>query len=395
MRILFVNDGVGDAGGVQHYLEAVAHALRGRGHELALLHVDPLHVATDSPVGAGEAHFGVASLGPIGAVEASVGWRPAVVFSHNMRVLSVERELLLRMPVVKMMHGYFGTCVGGQKMHAWPRAAACDRSFGAACLALYLPRHCGQWSASKLVEQYAWARSQRALFGAYRTIVVASDHMRREYERQGVPSHRVMVNPLFPLELPTSPAPMPDEFRVVFLGRMTALKGGDVLIHAMALASREVGVGLHLTLAGDGPNRQAWQALSASLGLDAVFPGWLEGPERTDLYRGASLVAVPSVWPEPFGLTGLEGGAHGAPAVAFDVGGIDTWLHDGVNGWLVSPRAGAEGLARALVAAFRDRAALRARREGARRVAEEFSLTRHVDALEQILWHAAAREAAS
>lgn len=385
MRMLFVNDGVGDAGGVQHYLEAVAGALRSRGHDLALLHLDALRTAGDSPVGADAPHFCAAAMGTAGAVAAAADWRPAVAFSHNMRALDVDRRLLARMPVVKMMHGYFGTCIGGHKMHAWPRPVVCDRTLGPACAALYLPRHCGQWSAGKLARQYAWARAQRALLASYRTIMVASRHMHREYTRHGVPDDRVIVNPLFAHDMPPRPARMPDEFHAVFLGRMTALKGGDVLIRAAASASRALGAPLRLTLAGDGPSRPAWEALATSLGVAATFTGWLGAQGRAALYGQASLVAVPSVWPEPFGLTGLEGGAYGAPAVAFDVGGIGTWLRDGENGWLVDPREGAIGLSRAIAQAFGDRAALAARRAGARRVAEELSLARHVDALERVL----------
>jgi glycosyltransferase involved in cell wall biosynthesis len=389
MRILFVNDGVGDAGGVQLYLEAIARALRNRGHELALLHVDPLRVPAESPIGADAPHFCVGALGSVGAVDASVAWQPDVAFSHNMRDLAVEQELLVRLPVVKAMHGYFGTCAGGQKMHAWPKPVACNRTFGAACLGLYLPRHCGQWSAAKLAAQYQWARSQHALLAAYETIMVASGHMRHEYLQHGVPGDRVVVNPLFPLELPPTVAPIPDQFHVVFLGRMTALKGGDVLIRAVAAASREIGAAVQLTLAGDGPSRPKWEVLSRSLDVGAAFPGWIDGSTRAALYRSASLVAVPSLWPEPFGLTGLEGGAHGVAAVAFDVGGIGTWLREGDNGWLVTPKAGTQGLARALTAAFCSRSVLGERRAGARRMAETLSVSRHIDTLEPILSHAA------
>ena len=45
MRILLANDGFGDAGGVQNYLDAVAGGLAARGHALALLHRD----ATPAP----------------------------------------------------------------------------------------------------------------------------------------------------------------------------------------------------------------------------------------------------------------------------------------------------------------------------------------------------------
>ncbi|MDE3217287.1 MAG: hypothetical protein KGO03_12835, partial [Gemmatimonadota bacterium] len=91
MRILFVNDGVGDAGGVQRYLEAVAGAMRRRGHAIALLHLDRLRAPDDSPVGAEAAHFCIAELGTERAVAAAVSWRPTVVFSHNMRALDADR----------------------------------------------------------------------------------------------------------------------------------------------------------------------------------------------------------------------------------------------------------------------------------------------------------------
>lgn len=394
MRILLVNDGVGDVGGVQRYLEATAAALRARGHELALLHLDRLRRPADSPVGAGSAHFCIAELGAERAASAGIAWRPDVVFSHNMRELQVERQLCERSAVVKMMHGYFGTCIGAQKMHAFPRRVACDRRFGAACLALYLPRHCGQWSMHALTTQYAWAREQRAVWGGYRRVMVASEHMRREFERSGVPGDRLAVNALFAADPPAEAAPSPAEFRVLFLGRMTPLKGGDALIRAVHLARRQSGHAIRLTMAGDGPARPAWEALSAQLGVSAEFPGWVDDAQRDALCRAASLIAVPSLWPEPFGLTGLEAGAYGVPAVAFDVGGIATWLHDGENGWLVDAGTGANGLARALDEAQSDQARLAERRVGARRMAERLSLARHVSALEALLQQVAGEAAA-
>jgi glycosyltransferase involved in cell wall biosynthesis len=385
MRILLVNDGVGDGGGVQTYLSAVARRLRARGHELALLHLDHLRVPSDSPVGITAPHFCVDDAGMAGAVRAAAAWRPDVAFSHNMRALAVDRELLQRMPVAKMVHGYVGTCIGGFKMHAFPRPVACDRTFGIACAALYLPRHCCQLSVGALVTQYRWARAQHALLSRYAAIVAPSEHMQREYVRHGLPQARVVANPLFAAEMPVRPAPLPVDFRVLFIGRMTPLKGGDVLIRGAARAAAELGVPIPLTLAGDGPARDDWRALAESLNVPAEFPGWVNGARRVELFRAASVIAVPSVWPEPFGLTGLEAGAHGAAAVGFNVGGIGSWLHDGENGWLVPARDGVHGLARALVEARAHDATLRALRVGARRVAERLSLSRHVNVLERVL----------
>src|SRR5215212_3365232 len=112
MRILFANDVIGDAGGVQTYLAAVMPALAARGHQVALLHLDPLRGGEGTPAPAGAPHFCMAERGMEGALGEARAWEPDVVFSHNLRPLEVERALLDGGPVVKFMHGYFGTCIG-------------------------------------------------------------------------------------------------------------------------------------------------------------------------------------------------------------------------------------------------------------------------------------------
>ena len=135
---------------------------------------------------------------------------------------------------------------------------------------------------------------------------------------------------------------------VLFAGRMTTLKGGDVLIRAAARASRLLGRPVRLLMAGDGPQKDAWRSLAKSLRVELEMIGWIAHEDRARVYGRAMLVAVPSLWPEPFGLVGLDAAALGRPAIAFDVGGIGEWLTDGVNGKLVEPAAGEQGLASAL-----------------------------------------------
>ena len=147
--------------------------------------------------------------------------------------------------------------------------------------------------------------------------------MRREFVRNGVDAARVHVNPLFPThDLAPAVAPRLERPSVVFLGRMTVLKGGDLLVRAVADASVRLGRAISLIAIGDGPQRARWEALASELQVDARFPGWLRGDDRWDWVRTATLAAVPSTWPEPFGLVGLEAAALGVPAIAFDVGGV-------------------------------------------------------------------------
>ena len=85
------------------------------------------------------------------------------------------------------------------------------------------------------------------------------------------------------------------------------------------------------------------------------FAGWLNTEKKLDLLREADLIAVPSLWPEPFGLVGIEAGCYGVPAVGFAVGGIPDWLIPGQTGELApGDPPTAAGLSEAIVRALAD-----------------------------------------
>jgi glycosyltransferase involved in cell wall biosynthesis len=384
MRILVVNDGLSDVGGVQSYLDSVLPGLASRGHTVAIVHcsdsgrpeVRAVNRQFESFM------FGDGRRDVLASIRA---WAPDVCFSHNVNDLTLEQALLDSFQVVKFMHGYFGTCVGGQKMHAFPAPVPCERAFGPACLALYLPRHCCRWDPTTLVTYWRWTSAQHKLLASYRTIVVASHHMRAEFARNGVDAARVVVNPLFPTIQPSrETVPAPSEPTVVFLGRMTSLKGGDLLIDAIDIARRRLGRPIQLVMAGDGPRRRDWEMRAAHLKVPCTFPGWLAGDDRRAWLARASVAALPSIWPEPFGLVGLEAAATGVPTVAFDVGGISEWLRHDVNGVAVPGPPSADALGEALAAVLGDTARLAVLRSGARRLADDMPLGAHLDRLEAI-----------
>jgi glycosyltransferase involved in cell wall biosynthesis len=385
VRLLISNDGFQDPGGVKSYLDAVVTGLASRGHEIAMLYLD--HAPAMPPPGAGHGHFSVARDGLAATLEAVARWQPRTCYSNNMSDLAVDRSLMAIAPVVKFMHGYFGTCVSGLKMFGLPVAKPCHRKLGLACVALYMPRRCGGLNALKIPGQYRWAREQQMLIDEYSALVVASDHMKDEYVNNGADARKVHVNPLFVTGAPAPREPGADAPpSVVFLGRMTRLKGGGLLVRAVAQASARLGTPIQLTMVGDGPERAAWERLASRLNVAATFTGWLNGEERWKWIGRATLLAVPSVWPEPFGLVGLEAAALRVPAIAFDVGGVREWLTPGENGYLVAgepPRASA--FADGLLTAFRQPDTLRAMGETALATARRLSLDRHLDQLEDIL----------
>jgi glycosyltransferase involved in cell wall biosynthesis len=226
---------------------------------------------------------------------------------------------------------------------------------------------------------------------------VASRFMRDEYLRAGVPPGAVHAIPLFapPHSETYASEEGPRPIDVVFLGRMTMLKGPDILLEAARHAAERLGRRVSVVFAGEGPERDRLRSMAGSTpGVDARFPGWLTPAERDTLLRESAVIAVPSRWAEPFGLVGLEGGVFGTPAVAFDAGGIADWLTDRENGRLIGPTRGAEGLGAAIAEIVADPVLRRRLGAGARMAAARFSLENHMRLLMAVLERAAASDVA-
>ena len=385
MKIVVAHESIDSVGGVETYLASIIGALQARGHGVALLYH---HGGRGRLPVQPDLVLSVADHGADEAFRALRAWGAEVCFSHNMAPLDVERRALAEWPVVKMMHGHFGTCISGSKAHTFPMIQACDRAFGPGCVALYVPRRCGQLRPSKLLNGYRWATEQRALLSKYAAIVVASGYMAREYRRHGVNGDRLNVLPLF-ADVATEGTPCARD-AVLFAGRMTSLKGGQLLIDAIARVARLLGRHVPLVMAGAGPQREEWRRMAESLSVRAEFPGWVEGTERSALFRRAAILAVPSLAPETFGLVGLEAAAFGVPAIAFDVGGVREWLRHDVTGRLVRPEQGANGLAAEIAALLQNPDRRCELGEAARETSRVMSLDAHLTGLEQVL-HKASR----
>jgi len=103
------------------------------------------------------------------------------------------------------------------------------------------------------------------------------------------------------------------------------------------------------------------------------------------------VVVMPSLWPEPFGLVGIEALAAGRPVIASATGGVGDWLEHGVSGLLVKP-GDVQDLARALNQLLADPQRQRAMGiAGREAVNARFSPERHVAAVLEAYGEARAR----
>jgi len=358
VRIAVTNHHRKLAGGTETYLDGVLPELEVRGHEVKLFH------EAESGEPAIRASLHTRDWGQLAS------FHPDLIFNHGLQ--SPEREFSLAdvAPVVHFAHNYHGTCISGEKTRKFPAPAPCGRRFGLPCLGQYLPRRCGGLNPLVMLRDYRTQSGRLAAMRRARAVVTASRHMEAEYRRNGLAD--VYRAPLFVSQnaAPLIAAPA-GPFRILFAGRMTRIKGARYLAEAVRLT----GISAEITFAGDGPERAELERLYP----DANFPGWISQAELRRLAQSHHLFAMPSIWPEPFGLSGLE---LALPVAAFAVGGIPDWLTDGVNGYVApADPPTAAGLAQAILAC-RANPGLR---DGAWRVSQEFTLPRHMDALMPVL----------
>jgi glycosyltransferase involved in cell wall biosynthesis len=144
-----------------------------------------------------------------------------------------------------------------------------------------------------------------------------------------------------------APDPGADRHGVLFVGRLTPHKGIDHLIRALPPDAS-------LRIAGSSghdarPPERYYPALLRRLAedRDVTFLGPVPDRDLPDLYRGAAVLALPSVdrtcygrdvpVSELLGLAALEAMSSGTPVIASRIGGLAEIVVDGETGFLVEP----------------------------------------------------------
>ncbi len=408
MRIAVVNWSEARVGGTETYVEEAIRGLVTAGHAVAFCHEadaapgqPPIQLPADVPA------WSVQKLGRERLFTLLREWRPDVHYVHGLLDADLESRLQEAAPTVLYAHTYYGTCISGSKTWKRPNVVPCTRPFGWGCLAHFYPHGCGGRNPLTMLRQMVFERQRRTLLAGYRAVLVASRHMREEFVRNGIAADRVVLLP-YPLRADLAPSAeqarqmiaarldrlaRPDEpARLLFVGRLEWTKGCRNAVQALPLIARALNRPVELTIAGEGGERRELEHQSRTLAnhrpaIRVHFTGWAGTEQLHQLFSNADLLLVPSLWPEPFGLVGLEAARFGVPSAGFAVGGIPDWLIDGQTG-AVAPGnpATVDGLAEAVVRCLRQTEILaRLMHTGWERATTWPALTKHVEVLSTVL----------
>jgi glycosyltransferase involved in cell wall biosynthesis len=179
-----------------------------------------------------------------------------------------------------------------------------------------------------------------------------------------------------------------DRDLIVFVGRINAWKGWDIFLKAIPEVARSHPSARYLIVGSPPPGEEAYTSkltrLAEELGVIDLIDvrGFVENV--SEVIEEASVVVVPSVRPEPFGLVTLEAMRAAKAVVASAHGGSLDLIEPGISGILVPP-GDAEALSQSVLQLLKNPALRRALGERAReRMLKEFSFEPFIRRMEEL-----------
>ena len=141
---------------------------------------------------------------------------------------------------------------------------------------------------------------------------------------------------------------LPHKRFILFVGRIDPVKGIDTLLKSMTIVRNKLDQSqdVNLLIIGGDIDYSSYskdsemhklKLLTAELGLENMVT--FLGPQRQDqlpyFYSAAEVCVLPSRY-ESFGMVALEAMACGTPVIASKVGGLTSFIQDGLTGFLVA-----------------------------------------------------------
>jgi glycosyltransferase involved in cell wall biosynthesis len=263
--------------------------------------------------------------------------RPDIVHFHNIygrlttSILPVARERGI--PSVLTVHDYKVACPAYLMLRNSKPCTSCVDGHYFRCAVHRC--HKGNLAASAVYAIEAWYARRSGSYDAVSAFLCPSRFIGDILQQSGVDDSRIIYHPN--CVDPEAYAPRfyePDQQRgyALFTGRLSHEKGIATLIEAV----KETGIPLRI--AGTGPLLQSLEDQVAKSSLKNVtFEGHCTGERLAALYRGASVVVVPSEWFENAPMVILEAFAYGKPVIGARIGGIPEMIEEGQTGRLFMP----------------------------------------------------------
>jgi glycosyltransferase involved in cell wall biosynthesis len=337
MNILFINEKGGYFGGVEQNIALTVKALTDLGHTCHLyygLKTDKsdeflnLFSSTTPYKSLIEPNLVDTNI-----VEMTDTINPDVIYIHKLANLKTLQGINNNYKTIRMIHDHDLCCPRHHK-YFLHNNRVCNKPMGWRCYTdlAFLKRK----PESLIGFEYESISEKKKELNRHKQLdklLVGSQFIRNELIMNGIDKNKVFITPPCVQNDHTNINNNITGNEILFVGQLIRGKGVDLLLHALAKIDQE----FHCTIIGAGNAKNKLIKLSGQLGLNnkVEFKGWINSESLHEYYKKSRFVVVPSRWPEPFGMVGIEAMQNARPVIGFNVGGISDWLNHNQNGLLV------------------------------------------------------------
>jgi glycogen synthase len=233
---------------------------------------------------------------------------------------------LLRKPIVVEHHGYQVGCPNGMLLLE-PQKTQCPGHFmaGRYGRCVECNSHTMGWRTSLKTLLLIFPR--RWLCKKIAANVTITDHVSR---RLALPRSRTIYYGIENVE--SRPIQVQEDtvaLRLAYLGRLVSEKGLPVLFRAVQQLQKEEFT-FHLTVIGDGPERDRLKTLADEIGINRclTFTGEMQRSEVDQILRKIDVVVMPSLCEETAGLAAIEQMMSGGAVIVSDIAGLSEVVGD-------------------------------------------------------------------
>jgi len=256
--------------------------------------------------------------------------KPDIIYIHNIDNLAIIEFCSKILPTFVFAHDYRFICPGNGKYFI-RQEKICEKNFGFQCLVYPYFKMCNNRRPDRLLKSFGRTLKAKKILENVQ-IIAASDYVKERFIREGFKPGRIAVVPCF-AQVPQNISRNNNSKKILYLGRIAEAKGVSHLLKALALVKSDC----RAIITGTGKNLNRLKNLASNLKIEkkVSFVGWVNKKQKNKLLEDCAFVVMPSLWPECFGIAGVEAMSFSKSVIAYNVGGVSDWLKNGENGFLV------------------------------------------------------------
>lgn len=324
------------------YVADLTRMLAEQGHELVVIHEDEHALVTQKQF---PEHF-IERIGmykhpmPSRKLKQVKGvldkFRPDILHIHGIKNFDLIEGLSSYYPIVKTMHSY-EFCPTRNKFHRVGNKI-CTHPTGKVCKQDMLFKRCAKkWKSAERKAFYECSQELIKRDQQITRIITHTKYLKEEAILSGYSQEQMRVVPFYVSEPSDFIGLAKADNQILYCGGLSREGGLEYLIRDLASLPRRPR--WTLKIVGAGHELEGIKKLAHKLKIRhrLAFSSDTEGASFAKHIQESLLVAIPSLWPEPYGRVALEALNNKKLVIAYRVGGIPEWIRDEETGLLVKP----------------------------------------------------------